>query len=381
MENRKVLVGMSGGVDSAAAALLLREMGYEPVGCTLRLYDNGDIGEPLESACCSLEAVEDARSAARKLGIDHYTFNFTGQFRRCVLDDFVTAYREGRTPNPCVQCNRTVKFDALLRRAEEMEIGYIATGHYARVDYDEVLGRWRLLRGKDRRKDQTYFLYPLTQKVLSRLLLPVGEYDKASIRSMAASAGFRSAGRPDSQDICFVPDGDYARFLERYGGVELVPGDFVDEEGRALGRHRGLPCYTTGQRRGLGVSADRPLYVLRKDEAKNQVVLGDESRLYSRFVRAEAFNWVSLPPQTCPMPVTAKTRYSQTEAAGVLYPEADGMAWVEFDEPQRAVTAGQSLVCYRGELVVGGGIICAAGQRPEGADGLSGRWPSTPPGK
>lgn len=362
MENRRVLVGMSGGVDSAAAALLLREAGWEPVGCTLRLYDNEDIGESAEGTCCSLEAVEDARSVCRRLGMEHYTFNFTRPFREYVLDDFVAGYREGRTPNPCIQCNRFVKFEALLRRAEELDIGYIATGHYARVDYDGVQDRWRLLRGRDARKDQSYVLYPLPQKVLSRLLLPVGEYDKPAVRALAAQAGLASANRPDSQDICFVPDGDYAGFLQRYGGVELVPGDFVDGAGRVMGRHRGLPCYTTGQRRGLGISADRPLYVLRKDEARNQVVLGGEERLYSRTVRAKEFNWISLPPHG-PLYVTAKTRYSQTEAAGTLYLEADGTVRVEFDEPQRAVTRGQSLVCYHGdcrEVVVGGGIITGA---------------------
>lgn len=363
MEKQKVLVGMSGGVDSAAAALLLRNAGYEPVGCTLRLYDNAAVGEAEEGTCCSLEAVEAAREVCRKLGIDHYVFNFCDTFRRCVIDDFVENYLAGRTPNPCVRCNRTVKFDALLRRADELDIPYIATGHYARAGYDGVLDRWQLLRGRDRRKDQSYFLYPLSQEVLSRLLLPVGEYDKPSVRALAASAGFVSADRPDSQDICFIPDGDYAGFLRRYGGAELVPGDFVDEGGRVLGRHRGLPCYTTGQRRGLGVSADRPLYVVRKDEARNQVVLGDEARLYSREVWAEDFRWVSVPPTASPMPVTAKTRYSQTEAAGILYPEPDGAVRIVFDQPQRAVTAGQSLVCYHGEyeeLVVGGGIICAA---------------------
>ena len=360
MEKKKVLVGMSGGVDSAAAALLLREAGYEPVGCTLRLYDNEDVGESAEGTCCSLEAVEEARRACRRLGMEHYTFNFTRPFREYVLDDFAAGYREGRTPNPCVQCNRHIKFSALLRRADELDIPYIATGHYAKVDRDEGAGRWRLLRGADRRKDQSYFLYPLTQVQLSRLLLPVGAYDKPAVRAMAARAGFGSAGRPDSQDICFVPDGDYAGFLQRYGGVELVPGDFVDEEGRVLGRHRGLPRYTTGQRRGLGVSADRPLYVLRKDVSRNQVVLGDESRLYSRTVRAEAFHWVSLPPREGPLAVTAKTRYSQTEAAGTLYPEPDGGVRVVFDRPQRAVTAGQSLVCYCGELTAGGGIITGA---------------------
>ena len=200
-------------------------------------------------------------------------------------------------------------------------------------------------------------LYPLSQKALGRLKLPVGGYDKATIRAMAGKAGFANANRPDSQDICFVPDGDYAGFLKRYGGVEFMPGDFVDTAGRVLGRHRGLPCYTTGQRRGLGVSADRPLYVLRKDEASNTVVLGGEEELYSRTVWAEGFNWVSLPPQTEMLPVTAKTRYSQAEAAGVLYPEADGTVRVVFDQPQRAVTNGQSLVCYQGESVVGGGVI------------------------
>lgn len=357
MDQKKVLVGMSGGVDSAAAAMLLRDSGLSPVGCTLRLYKNEDIGEPLESGCCSLEDVEAARDAARRLGMDFFVFNFSRQFRQRVMDDFVACYRAGLTPNPCIQCNRHIKFEALLQRADELEIDYIATGHYARVAWNEDLGRWQLLRGLDRKKDQSYVLYPLTQRLLGRLRLPVGDFDKASIRAMAEAAGFANANRKDSQDICFVPDGDYAGFLTRYGGVELVPGDFVDTSGRVLGRHRGLPCYTTGQRRGLGVSADRPLYVLRKDETANTVILGDETELYSRTVWAEGFNWVSLPPQEKPLAVTAKTRYSQTEAAGMLYPEGDGGARMEFDAPQRAVTPGQSLVCYQGELVVGGGAI------------------------
>ena len=355
MENKKVLVGMSGGVDSAAAALLLQEAGYEAVGCTLRLYGGGDAGQ--EGSCCSLEDTEDARSVARRLGMDFFAFNFSELFRRQVMDDFVASYQAGRTPNPCIQCNRHVKFEALLRRADALDIPLVATGHYARVDRDEATGRWRLLRGMDPKKDQSYVLYPLSQGQLSRLLLPVGGYGKAEIRALAEAWGLCNAAKPDSQDICFIPDGDYAAFLQRYGGVELAPGDFVDAAGRVLGRHRGLPCYTTGQRRGLGVSAGRPLYVLRKDEAANTVVLGDEADLYSRTVWAEDFNWVSLPPLEAPMPVTAKTRYSQREGAGVLYPGPDGQVRVEFEEPQRAVASGQSLVCYSGELVVGGGVI------------------------
>ncbi len=355
MERETVLVGMSGGVDSAAAAVLLQEAGYRAVGCTLRLYDNGDIGR--EGSCCSLEDVEDARSTARRLGMDFHVFNFSSLFREQVMDQFVAGYQAGRTPNPCIQCNRRVKFEALLRRADDLGLRCIATGHYARVDCER--GRWRLLRGRDRRKDQSYFLYPLPQEQLSRLLLPVGEYDKASVRALAEARGLCPAHKPDSQDICFVPDGDYPAFLQRYGGLALREGDFVDTQGRVLGRHRGLPCYTTGQRRGLGVSADRPLYVVRKDAGSNTVVLGDEAALYSDTVWAEDFHWVSLPPQGGPVEVTAKTRYSQTECPAVLCPEADGTVRAEFVRPQRAVTAGQSLVCYQGDAVVGGGVISA----------------------
>jgi len=359
MKHKQVLVGMSGGVDSAAAALLLQQQGFTAVGCTLRLYNNTDIGQSQEGSCCSLEDVEDARSVALRLGMDFFVFNFSDLFRRCVMDDFVANYRCGRTPNPCIQCNRHIKFDALLRRADELGIDYIATGHYARTAYDQSSGRWQLLRGKDRRKDQSYVLYPLTQEQLSRLKLPVGEYDKAAIRVMAEERGLINAHKKDSQDICFIPDGDYTAFLQRYGGVELVPGDFVDTKGNVLGRHKGLECYTTGQRRGLGISADRPLYVLRKDASTNTVVLGDEAELYSATVWAEDFNWVSVAPVSTPLRVTAKTRYSQNEAEATIFPEENGRVRLVFDQPQRAVTAGQALVAYLGDAVVGGGTICA----------------------
>ena len=353
MSGEQVLLGMSGGVDSAAAAALLRQAGYVPVGCTLRLFD----GEDPASAS---RQEEDARAVCAHLGIEFVPFRATEAFRRRVLDDFVASYAAGRTPNPCVQCNRYVKFPALLELADRLGIPFIATGHYARTDYDAAARRWRLLRGTDRRKDQSYFLYPLTQEQLSRLKLPVGGMCKPQVRAATRELALPCAQKADSQDICFIPDGDYMAFLRQYGGLEPVPGDFVDSQGRVLGRHQGQERYTTGQRRGLGVSADRPLYVLGKDAASHTVVLGDDCQLYRSTVLVEGFHWVSLPPRTEPLAVAAKTRYSQWEASATLYPEADGRATVVFDQPQRAVTAGQSLVAYIGEAVVGGGVIRGA---------------------
>ena len=352
MEKKKVLVGMSGGVDSAAAALLLERAGYETAGCTLRLYSRADGG------CGSDREAEDARLAAEAMGMEFYLLDDSDTFREKVIGNFVETYCAGATPNPCIECNRCVKFTSLLRTAEKLGMDHIATGHYARVRYNENVNRWQLLRGRDSAKDQSYVLYPLSQEILSHLLLPVGEYEKSEIRAMVAERGLHNAHKKDSQDICFIPDGDYVGFLTEQG-VPLSPGDFVDGEGKVLGRHRGQVCYTTGQRRGLGVSADRPLYVLRKNGQNNTVVLGDNEELFTRTVYARDFNWVSLPPADEPLRVTAKTRYSQREAEATLYREADGTVRAEFDEGQRAVTAGQSLVCYSGELVVGGGIITA----------------------
>ena len=351
---KRVLAAMSGGVDSSvAAAVLLRD--YDVAGATMKLFSNEDIQLDRGKTCCSLDDVQDARYAANRLGIEHYVFGFGGRFRECVIDRFCNAYINGLTPNPCIDCNRFIKFDALLNRAEELGFDYVATGHYARIRYDENTARWQLLKGLDVSKDQSYVLYGMTQEQLSKTLFPVGELTKAQTRETARSLGLLNAEKPDSQDICFVPDGDYAGFIERYTGRSFPKGNFVDVNGNILGEHGGLIRYTVGQRKGLGASFGKPMYVLSKDAASNTVVLGSNEELFSDTVYADEVNWVSIPCPDSPVRVEAKIRYNHPAQPATLYPLSENSIKVVFDSPQRAPTPGQALVCYSDTLLLCGG--------------------------
>lgn len=350
--DRKALIAMSGGVDSSAAALLMQRAGYACAGITMRLHREKDDG------CGASSDTEDAARVAAKLGIPFCTVDYTDCFARDVMDDFVSEYRCGRTPNPCIQCNRTMKFGRLMDEARKLDCDVLVTGHYARVCYDEERSRWLLKRAANRAKDQTYVLYFLSQEQLSRLVLPLGEFEsKDAIRAIAEGADLITARKKDSQDICFVPDGDYVGFLRRYGGVTLVPGDFVDRAGNVLGRHKGLEAYTAGQRKGLGVSGGKRLYVLSKNAEDNTVLLGDDEELFSTTLLADRVNWISIPCPEQSIRVTAKTRYTQQESPATVEPLPDGRVRVVFDMPQRAITPGQAVVFYEGDEVVGGGTI------------------------
>ncbi len=351
---------MSGGVDSSVAAALLKESGGEVIGVTMQVWPAG--GD--SSGCCGSGAVEDARKVAHRLGIPHYVLNFRGVFARRVIADFCEEYRRGRTPNPCVRCNQYIKFDALLEKARMLGAGYVATGHHARIEKDGSGGRFLLKKGADRQKDQSYFLYVMTQPQLEHTLFPVGHLTKEEVREKARSLKLPVAERPESQDICFIPDNNYARFLREYIPESAQPGPILDEGGNVIGTHRGLMFYTVGQRKGLGIAAPEPRYVIALERARNALVVGSREKAFGDELTASHLNWITLDNPPGPLRVTARIRYRHPGADAVTIPLGRDKIYVKFTRSQWAITPGQAIVFYNDDTVIGGGTIEKAG-KPE----------------
>ncbi|HXG16095.1 MAG TPA: tRNA 2-thiouridine(34) synthase MnmA [Calidithermus sp.] len=359
--SERIVVAMSGGVDSSVAAALLVEQGYDVVGVTLRVWPWREPTDEVRrfGACCGTEATEDARRVARALGIPHYVLDTEAEFARTVIEPFVAAYRAGQTPVPCLACNSALKFGSLLRRARAWDATAVATGHYARVSRDPASGRWLLWRARDRRKDQSDFLWPLRPAQLAAARFPVGDLTKDEVRAHARRLGLVTADKPESQEICFVPGGDYRAFLRERDPGAFRPGPIVDTDGRLLGRHAGVANFTVGQRRGLGLATGRPLYVVALDPVTDRVMVGPDEALHRRTLRARAVNFIAIEPPAEPVRIEARIRHSHAPAPATVRALPGEAAEVVFDEPQRAVAPGQSVVFYQGDLVVGGGVIAA----------------------
>lgn len=348
MEKKTALIGMSGGVDSSVAAFLTLQEGFSCIGGTMRLHNR---------SCGGSDDVSDARAVAEKLGIGHTVFDFQEMFTNSVMDPFVTCYECGLTPNPCIRCNKTMKFGAMLDKALELGCEYVVSGHYARILFDKDSGRYLLYKAADKAKDQTYFLACLSQHQLAHIRFPLGSLTKEEVRAIAQQQGFLNAKKKDSQDICFVPDGDYVSFMEQHTGKTYPSGQYLDLSGKVVGTHRGAVCYTIGQRKGLGIALGAPVYVCAKDMQANTVTVGPNEALFTNALRAEDMTWFPFPALAEPMAVTVKVRHSQQEQPANVYPEENGRVRVVFDKSQRAVTPGQAVVLYQGDLVIGGGTI------------------------
>lgn len=360
LKKARVVVGMSGGVDSSAAAARLVEQGYEVIGITLKLWPQ-DCVNRAEDKCCGPQAVTDARAVSHKLNIPYYLVDEAEEFQKQVIAYFAEEYKAGRTPNPCVMCNERLKFGTLISRARQLGAEKIATGHFARVEPDSTTGRFLLKRGRDPRKDQSYFLFSLKQEQLARTIFPLGELTKNDTREIARECALKTAEKEESMEICFVPGRDYGKFLEQSKLVTRHPGDIVDVHGRVLGTHDGIEFFTIGQRKGLGISAPKPLYVVELDAQNNRVVVGDESLLERDVFAVERCNWIPFDAPPDRLEVTAKIRYNHPGASATVTPTPEGGARVKLHTPQRAVTPGQACVFYQEDLVVGGGWIRGAG--------------------
>lgn len=354
----KALIAMSGGVDSSVAAYLINKQGYDAIGCTMKLYDNEDVDIPKENTCCSANDIDDARSVANRLDMPYYVFNFKGDFKEKVIDNFINCYECGMTPNPCIECNRHLKFNKLLERAQLLECDYVVTGHYARIE--KTPEGYVLKKAVDDTKDQSYVLYSLTQEQLAHTLFPLGELTKAEARVIAEENNFINANKPDSQDICFVPDGDYASVIRKYTGKEYEPGNYVSTTGEVLGQHKGIIHYTIGQRKGLGIALGERAFVLRIDPERNEVVLGTNDELFTDTMRVKEVNWI-LGKTPCEVGssfrCSARIRYKHKEQEVTVTVTSGDACEVVFDQKTRAVTPGQSCVFYDGDVVLGGGII------------------------